>query len=67
MKREAVLVRVTGIVQGVGFRPFIHRLAIRIGLKGYVKNMGGADVEIYLEGSENQIKEFLKRDRKSVV
>ncbi|RLI24702.1 MAG: hypothetical protein DRO52_05175, partial [Candidatus Hecatellales archaeon] len=30
-------VRVHGIVQGVGFRPFIYRLAVELGLKGYVR------------------------------
>jgi len=48
--RKALLIRITGLVQGVGFRPFIYRLASRHGLKGYVKNMGGSEVEILLEG-----------------
>ncbi|MDH7476754.1 MAG: carbamoyltransferase HypF [Candidatus Bathyarchaeota archaeon] len=54
-----VKVNVTGIVQGVGFRPFIYRTAIKNGLKGYVRNRGDAGVEILLEGEENQIKCFL--------
>jgi len=36
---KAVRVRVTGIVQGVGFRPFVYRLAKRLSLKGYVVNL----------------------------
>ncbi|MEM3699940.1 MAG: carbamoyltransferase HypF [Candidatus Bathyarchaeia archaeon] len=55
-----VKVNVTGIVQGVGFRPFIYRTAIKNGLKGYVRNRGDAGVEILLEGEESQIKHFLK-------
>ena len=55
-----VKVNVTGIVQGVGFRPFIYRTAIKNGLNGYVRNRGDAGVEILLEGEENQIKSFLK-------
>jgi len=53
-------VRVTGIVQGVGFRPFIYRIAAKNGLKGYVRNKGDAGVEILLEGREGDIEKFLK-------
>jgi hydrogenase maturation protein HypF len=52
-------VRVTGIVQGVGFRPFIYRTAIENKLNGYVLNKGDAGVEILLEGSETNISNFL--------
>ncbi|MFZ1039241.1 MAG: carbamoyltransferase HypF [Candidatus Bathyarchaeia archaeon] len=55
-----VKVKVTGIVQGVGFRPFIYRTAVENKLNGYVKNRGDAGVEILLEGNENNIKNFLK-------
>ena len=55
-----IKVKVTGIVQGVGFRPFIYRTAVKNKLNGYVKNMGDAGVEILLEGNENNIKNFLK-------
>jgi hydrogenase maturation protein HypF len=52
-------VKVTGIVQGVGFRPFIYRTAVHHGLTGYVKNRGDAGVEIVLEGKEQGINDFL--------
>ena len=55
-----VKVRVAGIIQGVGFRPFIYRIAVKNGLKGYVRNMGDAGVEILLEGEEKAINNFLK-------
>ncbi|MEM2879646.1 MAG: carbamoyltransferase HypF [Candidatus Bathyarchaeia archaeon] len=55
-----VKVRVTGIIQGVGFRPFIYRIALKNDLKGYVRNMGDAGVEILLEGEENAINNFLR-------
>ena len=55
-----VKIEVTGIVQGVGFRPFIYRMAIKNGLKGYVRNRGDAGAEILLEGEEDNIKKFLK-------
>lgn len=56
-------IRIQGIVQGVGFRPFIYRLAEDIGISGSVKNLGDAGVEVVLEGSENNIQEFLNRLR----
>ena len=55
-----VKVNVTGIVQGVGFRPFIYRIAVKNGLSGYVKNRGDAGVEILLEGSQQAIRAFMR-------
>jgi len=54
-----VKVKITGIVQGVGFRPFVYRTAVAHGLTGYVRNRGDAGVEILLEGQEKEIKQFL--------
>ena len=51
---------VTGIVQGVGFRPFIYRLAVRNCLAGYVRNRGDAGVEILLEGEVQGINYFMR-------
>jgi len=59
MASVRVKVNVTGIVQGVGFRPFIYRIAVKNGLKGYVRNRGDAGVEILLEGEEVDIKNFM--------
>jgi hydrogenase maturation protein HypF len=51
-------VRVEGVVQGVGFRPYIHGLAQRLGLSGLVGNdTTGVFVEV--EGAEQAISEFL--------
>jgi hydrogenase maturation protein HypF len=55
-----VKINVTGIVQGVGFRPFVYRIAVRNGLAGYVRNRGDAGVEILLEGEEHGIQSFLR-------
>jgi hydrogenase maturation protein HypF len=55
-----VKVHVTGIVQGVGFRPFIYRAAVKHGLKGYVRNRGDAGVEILLEGMEDAVDSFMR-------
>ncbi|MCE4628382.1 MAG: carbamoyltransferase HypF [Desulfurococcales archaeon] len=60
MPVKALRIRVVGLVQGVGFRPFIHRLAYRHGLRGYVVNLGGSEVEIYVEGESNRVDAFLR-------
>ena len=52
-------IKVSGIVQGVGFRPFVYRIAVENSLVGYVRNRGDAVVEIIVEGKENNIKHFL--------
>ncbi len=54
-----VKLSITGIVQGVGFRPFIYRIAVRNGLMGYVRNRGDAGVEVLLEGDAQNIKKFI--------
>ncbi len=48
---NAIDIVVFGVVQGVGFRPFIYRLAHKFGFKGWVKNIGFG-VEIHLESKE---------------
>ena len=48
-------VRVSGTVQGVGFRWFVRERARRLGLAGWVKNLEDGSVEIAAEGEEPQI------------
>ena len=51
---------VKGIVQGVGFRPFVYHLAKRYGLLGYVcNNTSGVSIEI--EGQKSKINEFIEK------
>jgi len=50
---------VTGTVQGVGFRPFVYRIAVRHGLFGLVRNLGDAGVEIEVEGDATAVASFL--------
>ncbi len=66
--KAARFLRVNGVVQGVGFRPFVHRLARRLGLTGWVRNAAGT-VEIHLEGPSDVVDEFeraLRTDAPSV-
>ena len=56
--REARVVTVRGVVQGVGFRPFVHRLARRFHLAGDVRNVA-ADVEILVEGERDNLEAFV--------
>jgi hydrogenase maturation protein HypF len=56
VERRAILVR--GIVQGVGFRPFVYKLASRLQLSGFVKNQTGS-VFIEVEGEGPSLDCFL--------
>jgi hydrogenase maturation protein HypF len=51
-------IQVRGIVQGVGFRPFVYKLANSLRLTGYVFN-SSSGVTIEVEGGESQVDEFL--------
>jgi len=53
-----------GIVQGVGFRPFVYRLALENNLRGFVQNRGDAGVTIVVEGDGSDIDKFIKELQK---
>jgi len=53
-------IKVSGVVQGVGFRPFIYRTAVKNKLLGFVRNRGDAYVEIVVEGKKSDIEQFLQ-------
>src|SRR5215204_5162753 len=55
--RSRIVVR--GVVQGVGFRPFVHRLATRHGLGGFVLN-DGHGVSIEAEGKPEALSSFTR-------
>jgi hydrogenase maturation protein HypF len=60
--RRRVRAHVAGTVQGVGFRPFVYRLAADLGLGGWVLN-DGRGVVIEVEGSPEAVDELLVRLR----
>ncbi|HEX5385343.1 MAG TPA: carbamoyltransferase HypF [Gemmatimonadales bacterium] len=58
--RRRVRARVEGVVQGVGFRPHVYRLAVTLGLGGHVRNdVRGVVVEV--EGDAGAVERFLDR------
>ena len=54
---KSASISVRGIVQGVGFRPFVYGLAVKHNLKGWVYNTS-EDVRVELEGEADAIKQF---------
>ena len=64
MSDQQVVVRrklhVNGVVQGVGFRPFVYRLAKQCDVAGWVRNTSN-DVQIEVEGSPDSLDEFVRR------
>lgn len=57
-ERTRVQLHVKGTVQGVGFRPFVYRLAERLGVSGFVRNIVG-EVIVEAEGTKDQIQAFV--------
>ena len=53
-------ITVQGLIQGVGFRPFVFRLAILLRLRGFVRNDGG-NVVIEVEGTDADLDSFVTR------
>src|ERR1043165_8794657 len=60
---ERRCIQVEGLVQGVGFRPFVYTLAANCGLGGFVLNEGGG-VVIELEGERHALDSFVSELRK---
>lgn len=50
----------SGKVQGVGFRDFIRRRAMELGVVGYIRNLDdGSSVELYVEGERDRVERLL--------
>ena len=55
---QALEIKIRGLVQGVGFRPFVYRLAKELGLNGWVNN-SAQGVLIQIEGNSENLTQFL--------
>ncbi len=58
--RQRAAIEVTGLVQGVGFRPFVYTLATELALRGFVQNRGG-HVFVDVEGEPGALATFIDR------
>ncbi|MBN1886117.1 MAG: acylphosphatase [Candidatus Krumholzibacteriota bacterium] len=56
---ERIRIRVTGIVQGVGYRWFVRRVATDLGLAGWVRNLHDGSVEAEAQGGEGPVRAFV--------
>ncbi|BDC35435.1 acylphosphatase [Candidatus Methanoliparum sp. LAM-1] len=52
---------VQGKVQGVFYRVFTQKNALKLGLKGWTRNLPNGDVEIICEGDKESIEELIKK------
>lgn len=58
--RAAREIRITGMVQGVGFRWTAKRIADRVGVDGWVRNNPDGSVSMALEGTDALMNEFME-------
>jgi len=54
----------SGLVQGVGFRFTAERIAIELGISGWVKNLSNGRVEVIAEGAKEKLEDFLTQVNK---
>ena len=61
MNQVSVRVRITGRVQGVGYRGWTVRVAVVLGLSGWVRNRSDGSVEAVFQGGQNQIDQMIDK------
>ncbi len=64
MNKKTVEINISGIVQGVGFRPYLFNLARNFGLKGFILNRGNAGVRLVVQGDNERINRFIENIEK---
>jgi len=60
---QSALLRITGRVQGVGYRAWAIETATRLGLRGWVRNRGDGSVEALVIGGENAVASMIEACR----
>ena len=58
--KKSVRLFITGSVQGIFFRQFVKDKADKLGVRGYVRNLEDGRVEIFLEGSKENVDNMLE-------
>lgn len=67
MNEKRIIIKIYGLVQGVFFRYTTRKIARKLGLSGYVKNVNDGSVLIEAEGPEDKLKELLDFSRKGPI
>ncbi len=64
MTIDTVEIIINGIVQGVGFRPFLYKIAKSLELKGFIYNDGNLGIKLIIQGLNKKILDFLEQIKK---
>lgn len=64
---KAKRLRIAGVVQGVGFRAWMVRQAVKLGVSGWVRNRGDGTVEALVHGDTAAVEELLRACRRGPV
>jgi len=56
---KTIRVKISGLVQGVFFRKYIKEEAEKLGLKGHVRNLDSGEVEVVVEGKDEDVNTML--------
>ena len=60
MSEQTCEILVSGIVQGIGYRPFVYNIAAELGIKGNVMNLGDAGVKIVAQADKDILLKFIE-------
>ena len=62
--KKSVRLYITGAVQGVFFRLFVKQNAERLDVRGFIRNLDDGNLEVFAEGRDENVNEFLKECKK---